>query len=209
MALTTLFDKFTGNFTSYDNTKIVVASASYKVNYYKGWFCVIDGVEYEITSNSANEIFFNNSLSSIGSFEIVFLGREFLKRIDSDFNDTVKIPDNLISNKYLMASNDIQIRIEEALKLQITADFNPIENILNLGNLQYAFSYHIVQSVFMDLSGDFGSSFFNEKSVCFEAIYKTNVKNALSTLIIDRDKDNEADFEEKKESVGVYRFRRW
>lgn len=209
MALTTLFDKFTGNFTSFDNTKIVVASASYKVNYYKGWFCVIDGVEYEITSNSANEIFFNNSLSSTGTFEIVFLGREFLKRIDSDFNDSVKIPDSLISNKYLMASNDIQIRIEEALKLQITEDFNPIENILNLGNLQYAFSYHIAQSVFMDLNGKFGSSFYNEKSVYFEATYKSNVKNALSTLIIDRDKDNEADFEEKKESVGIYRFKRW
>jgi hypothetical protein len=208
MALTTLFDKFTGNFTSYDNTKIVVASASYKVNYYKGWFCVIDGVEYEITGNSATEIFFNNSLSSTGAFEVVFVGREFLKRIDSDFNDTDKIPDNLISNKYLMASNDIQIKIEEALKLQITEDFNPIENILNLGNLQYAFSYHICQSVFMDLNGKFGSSFFNEKSVYFETIYKSNVKNALSTLIIDRDKDNEADYEEKKESVGIYRFKR-
>lgn len=208
MALTTLFDKFTGNFTSYDNTKIVVASASYKVNYYRGWFCVIDGVEYEITSNSTTEIFFNNSLSSTGTFEIVFIGREFLKRIDSDFEDIVKIPANLISNKYLMASNDIQIRIKEALKLQITDDFNPIENILNLGNLQYAFSYHIVQSVFMDLNGDFNSSFYNEKSVYFETTYKSNVKNALSTLIIDRDKDNEADFEEKKESVGIYRFRR-
>jgi hypothetical protein len=208
MAITTLFDKFTGNFTSYDNTKIVMANADYKVNYYKGWFCVIDGVEYEITSNSADEIFFNNSLSSIGTFEIVFLGREFLKRIDSDFEDTVKIPDNLISKKYLMASNDIQIRIEEALKLQITKDFNPIENILNLGNLQYAFSYHIAQAVFMDLNGDFGSSFFNERSVYFEATYKTNVKKALSTLIIDRDKDNEADVEEKKESMGIYRFRR-
>lgn len=208
MALTTLFDKFTGNFTGFDNEKIVVASASYKVNYYKGWFCVIDGVEYEIASNSATEIFFNNSLSSTGTFEVVFIGREFLKRIDSDFEDTVKIPDNLISNKYLMASNDIQVRIEEALKLQITEHFNPIENILNLGNLQYAFSYHIAQSVFMDLNGKFGSSFYNEKSVYFEATYKSNIKNALSTLIIDRDKDNEADFEEKKESVGIYRFRR-
>ena len=208
MAITTLFDKFTGNFTSYDNTKIVVASASYKVNYYKGWFCVIDGTEYEITSNSATEIFCNNSLSSIGTFEIVFLGREFLKRIDSDFDDTVKIPDSLISNKYLMASNDIQIRIQEALKPQITKDFNPMENILNLGNLQYAFSYHIAQSIFMDLNGQYRSSFYNEKSVYFEATYKSNVKNALSTLIIDRDEDNEADFEEKKESVGIYRFKR-
>ncbi len=185
-----------------------MTSADYKVNYYKGWFCVIDGVEYEITENSKTEIFFNNSLSTAGTFEIVFLGREFLKRIDSDFDDSVKIPDNLISNKYLMASNDIQIRIEEALKLQITEDFNPIENILNLGNLQYSFSYHICQSVFMDLNGDFGSSFFNERSVYFENIYKTNIKKALSTLIIDRDEDNEADYEEKKESVGIYRFRR-
>lgn len=208
MALTTLFDKFTGDFTSYDNSKIVVASADYKVNYYKGWFCVIGGIEYEITENSKTEIFFNNSLSAIGTFEIVFIGREFLKRIDSDFEGIVKIPDNLISNKYLMASNDIQIRIEETLKLQITDNFNPIENILNLGNLQYAFSYHICQSVFMDLNGKFGSSFYNERSVYFETTYKTNVKNALSTLIIDRDKDNEADFEEQKESVGIYRFKR-
>lgn len=208
MALTTLFDKFTGDFTSYDNTKIVVDSADYKVNYYKGWFCVIDGTEYEITGNSKTEIFFNNSLSTAGTFEIVFIGREFLKRIDSDFEDSVKIPDNLISNKYLMASNDIQIRIEEALKLQITEDFNPIENILNLGNLQYAFSYHVCQSIFMDLNGDFGSSFYNERSVYFENHYKTNVKKALSTLIIDRDEDNEADYQEKKESVGTYRFRR-
>lgn len=206
MALTTLFDKFTGDFTSYDNSKIVVAGADYKINYYKGWFCVINGTEYEITGNSATEIFFNNSLSAIGTFEIVFIGREFLKRIDSDFSDNAKIPDDLISNKYLMASNDIQIRIEEALKLQITDNFNPIENILNLDNLQYAFSYHIAQAVFMDLHG--GGEFYNEKSAYFETTYKVNVKNALSTLIIDRDQDNKADIEEKKESVGIYRFRR-
>lgn len=206
MALTTLFDKFTGDFASYDNTKIVVDGADYKVNYYKGWFCVINGTEYEITGNSKTEIFFNNSLSAIGTFEIVFIGRDFLKRIDSDFKDNVKIPDDLISNKYLMASNDIQIRIEEALKLQITDNFNPIENILNLNNLQYAFSYHIAQAVFMDLHG--GGEFYNEKSGYFETIYKVNVKNALSTLIIDRDQDNKADIEEKKESVGIYRFRR-
>ena len=206
MALTTLFDKFTGDFASYDNTKIVVAGADYKINYYKGWFCVINGTEYEITGNSKTDIFFNNSLSAIGNFEIVFIGRDFLKRIDSDFKDNVKIPDDLISNKYLMASNDIQIRIEEALKLQITDIFNPIENILNLDNLQYAFSYHIAQAVFMDLHG--GGEFYNEKSGYFETIYKVNVKNALSTLIIDRDQDNKADIEEKKESVGIYRFRR-
>lgn len=206
MALTTLFDKFTGNFTSYDNTKIVVASASYKVNYYKGWFCVIDNVEYEITNNSATEIFFNNSLSSIGTFEIVFLGREFLKRIDSDFEDIVKIPDSLISNKYLMASNSIQIRIEESLKLQITDDFNPIENILNIGNMQYAFSYYTAQSVFMDLNGKNGSSFYNEKSVYFESMYKNNL--VLSTLIIDRDEDGKVDAKERKESIGIYQFKR-
>jgi len=206
MALTTLFDKFTGDFASYDNTKIVVAGADYKINYYKGWFCVINGTEYEITGNSKTDIFFNNSLSAIGNFEIVFIGRDFLKRIDSDFKDNVKIPDDLISNKYLMASNDIQIRIEEALKLQITDIFNPIENILNLDNLQYAFSYHIAQAVFMDLHG--GGEFYNEKSAYFETTYKINVKNALSTLIIDRDQDNKADIEEKKESVGIYRFRR-
>jgi len=206
MALTTLFNKFTGNFASYDNSKIVVAGADYKINYYKGWFCVINGTEYEITGNSKTDIFFNNSLSAIGNFEIVFIGRDFLKRIDSDFKDNVKIPDDLISNKYLMASNDIQIRIEEALKLQITDIFNPIENILNLDNLQYAFSYHIAQAVFMDLHG--GGEFYNEKSGYFETIYKVNVKNALSTLIIDRDQDNKVDIEEKKESVGIYRFRR-
>lgn len=206
MAIITLFDKFTGNFTSYDNTKIVVASASYKVNYYKGWFCVIDGVEYEITSNSATEIFFNNSLSSIGTFEIVFLGREFLKRIDSDFEDTTKIPDSLISNKYLMASNAVQIRIEESLKLQITDDFNPIENILNIGNLQYAFSFYIAQSIFMDLNGKNGSSFYNEKSVYFETMYKNNL--VLSTLIIDRDEDGKVDAKERKESIGIYQFKR-
>lgn len=206
MALTTLFNKFTGNFTSYDNTKIVVASASYKVNYYKGWFCVIDGTEYEITSNSATEIFFNNSLSATGTFEIVFLGREFLKRIDSDFENTDTIPDSLISNKYLVASNAIQIRIEESLKLQITDDFNPIENILNIGNLQYAFSYYIAQSIFMDLNGKNGSSFYNEKSVYFETMYKNNL--VLSTLIIDRDKDGKVDAEERKESIGIYQFKR-
>jgi len=206
MALTTLFDKFTGNFTSYDNSKIVVASASYKVNYYKGWFCVIDGVEYEITSNSATEIFFNNSLTSTGTFEIVFLGREFLKRIDSDFEDIDKIPNSLISNKYLMASNAIQIRIEESLKLQITDDFNPVENILNIGNLQYAFSYYIAQSIFMDLNGKYGSSFYNEKSVYFESMYKNNL--VLSTLIIDRDEDGKVDAKERKESIGIYQFKR-
>lgn len=206
MALTTLFDKFTGDFASYDNSKIVIAGAEFKVNYYKGWFCVINGTEYEITGNSETNIFFNNSLSAIGNFEIVFIGRDFLKRIDSDFNSIVKIPDDLISNKYLMASNDIQIRIEEALKLQTTDNFNPIENILNLDNLQYAFSYHISQAVFMDLHG--GGEFYNEKSGYFETIYKVNVKNALSTLIIDRDQDNKADIEEKKESVGIYRFKR-
>ena len=206
MALTTLFDKFTGNFTSYDNSKIVVASASYKVNYYKGWFCVINDVEYEITSNSATEILFKNSLSSTGTFEIVFLGREFLKRIDSDFEDTTKIPDSLISNKYLMASNAVQIRIEESLKLQITDDFNPVENILNIGNLQYAFSYYIAQSIFMDLNGKYGSSFYNEKSVYFESMYKNNL--VLSTLIIDRDEDGKVDAKERKESIGIYQFKR-
>ena len=57
MTTATLFDKFTTNYTSYDNEKIVVADADYKVNYYKGWYCVIAGTEYEIIGNTATEIF--------------------------------------------------------------------------------------------------------------------------------------------------------
>ena len=116
----------------------------------------------------------------------------------------------MINNKYLMASNELQIRIEEAYKLDITNDFNPIKNILNLGNLQYAFSYYICQAIFVDLSSDYGDSkgFFNQRSVYFEDTYKSNIKSALSSLIIDKDKNNIADVEERKESKGIISFKR-
>ena len=208
MAITTLFDKFTGISTAFDNTKIVVSGASYKVNYYKGWFCVINGTEYKITANTATEFFFNNSLVANGAFEIVFLGREFLKRIDSDFDDLEKTPDALIASKYLMASNDLQIKIEEQLKLGITDNFNPVDNILNIGNLQYAFSYHVCQNIYMDLNGKKGSSFYAEKSLYYESTYKVNSKTAISTLIIDKNQDNIADTEERKASIGTYRLSR-
>ena len=208
MAMTTLFDKFTGNFTSYDNAKIVVASASYKVNYYKGWFCVIGGVEYEITSNSATEIFFNNSLSSIGTFEIVFLGREFLKRIDSDFDDTDKIPNNLISIKYLMANDDLSSDIDLKFKLDRTLDFEPLDNLLNLSAGRTYFARYIASEIFSDLNGNFGSSFYIEKSDRQDHKMIESKKQCLEGISLDRNKNNKEDFVEKKEDHSIHRFRR-
>jgi hypothetical protein len=208
MALTTLFDKFTGDFTSYDNTKIVVASADYKVNYYRGWFCVINGVEYEITGNSKTEIFFNNSLSAIGNFEIVFIGREFLKRIDSDFNDSVKIPDNLISNKYLMANDDLSSDINSKFRLDRTLDFEPLDNLLNLDAGRTYFARYIASEIFSDLNGKFGSSFYIEKSDRQDHKMIESKKQCLEGISLDRNKNNKEDLVEKKEDHSIHRFRR-
>jgi hypothetical protein len=206
MALTTLFDKFTNDYTSYDSLKIVVAGVDYKVNYYRGWFCVIEDVEYEIISNTATEIFFNNSLTSAGSFEIVFIGREFLKRVDSDYDNLTLIPNSLIIKKYLLTSNFIQIKVEESLKKGIKENFEPKENILNIGNLQYTFAYYISQSVYFDLSGTIHSSQYIEKSIYFDTQYNSSIKSALSSLIIDVDKDGIASVDEKKTNIGSYRL---
>ena len=103
----------------------------------------------------------------------------------------------MINNKYLTASNELQIRIEEAYKSTLL--MISTYKIYRTSNCNTP-SLNIRQAIFVDLSSDYGDSswFFNQRSVYFEDTYKSNIKSALSSLIIDKDKNNIADVGRKK-----------
>ena len=218
--MTTLFDKISGSYDSFDSDGITDSTASFKVNQFKDWYVTIATVEFRITSNTATTLSFSNSLASTGSYEIAFVGRVYLNQIESDFSNTTKITNDLISKKYDQTNIDVSNRTVAYLrplygmdrsfytpKGAFVNDFDPLENILNLEIMQQQFAYYLIYLVFKDLSLDQDSHNYFKSEDHF-TLFKSTVRDTLSLIQIDFDEDGEADSEEKRNAVSYTRLTR-
>ncbi len=218
--MTTLFDKISGNYDSFDSNGITDIAASFKVNEFKDWYVTIASTEFRITSNTATTLSFSNSLASTGSYEIAIVGRVNLTELESDFSNLVKIDDAIISKKYNQANTDMSKRVTAylrplygmdrafyTLKGSFVNDFDPFANILNLEIMQQSFAYYLTYLVFKDLSID-EASYNTFKSEDNFTLFKDTVKDSLSLIQIDFDEDGEADSEEKRNAVSYTRLTR-
>ncbi len=219
--MATLFDKVSGTYESFDSNGITDNEAAFKENEFKDWYVVIGGVEFKIISNTATTLSFSNTLTATGSYEIVFIGRVKLTEIESDFSDSVKIPDALISKKYNQTNIDMSNRLFAYLRglfgmntgsfvqrSKFTNDFNPLENILNIEIMQQSFCYYLSYLIFKDLSIRHENNQNFVKSEDFFTLFKETIKDNLALIQIDFNEDGEADSEEKRNSVSYNRLTR-
>lgn len=201
-----LFDKVTGTSTSYNSSGITDSSATWDINQFKDWYVVILGNEYLITSNNKTTLFFENSLTTNGNYIIEFIGRTFLTELESDVSNTTKIPDALISKKYNQANSDISNKIFAYLRNLYTSEFDPLANILNLEIMQQSFAYYLLAKIYQDIMID-QESFEGFKGYnMYEKSYIETVKDSLSLLQIDTNKDGKADPSEKTDAISAYSF---
>lgn len=206
--MTNLFNKDTGTATSFDSNKITDATKSWKINQFKNWFISINGSDYQIVSNSTNEIVFANQLT-IGSnlnYTISFVNRARLTEIESDSSDTLKIPDDLINKKYNQANNDISTKVFASLKSFIKVDFDPFTNIANLYSLQQVFSYFLLAKIFQDLSINQDSFEAFKGYNMYEKSYNDSVKDAISMLQIDFDQSGNISVDEQNHASSSLSF---
>lgn len=218
--MTTLFDKVSGTYDSFDSNGITDSTASFKVDQFKDWYVTIVNVEFRITSNTATTLSFTNSLGSTGSYEIAIVGRAKLTEIESDFSNTTKINNDLISKKYIQGSEDLNKRVTAYLRSlygmdtiffarngSFVNDFDPFENILNLEIMQQVFAYYLIYLVFKDLSLNQDSYDYFKSEDNF-TLFKSTIKDSLSLIQIDFNEDGEASTEEKRNAVSYTRLTR-
>jgi hypothetical protein len=218
--MTTLFDKVSGSYDSFDANGITDSTASFKIDEFKNWYVTIASVEYQITSNTATTLSFSNALASTGSYEIAFVGRDYLNQLESDYSNTTKISDDLISKKYNQSNIDVSNRLvaylrglygmntnSYAVNGAFVSDFDPLANILNLDIMQQTFAYYMTYLVFKDLSLDTDSQNYF-KSEDFFTLFKSTIKDSLALIQIDFNEDGEASNEEKRDSVSYTRLTR-
>ena len=201
-----LFDKITGTITSYNSSSITDSSASFTVDYYKDWFIVLGGIEYQIISNTATTLTFDNSIASNLDYSIEFVGRMFLTELESDCSNATKIPDALIEKKYNQANSDIHNKVFSYLRGYYKNDYDPLANVLNLVIMQQSFAYYLLAKIYQDLMID-QESFEGFKGYnMYEKSYIEGVKDALSLLQLDINADGVIDAKEKAESPSTYSF---
>jgi len=204
--MTKIFDKITGTSTSYDASGITNSGASFTVNYYKSWYIVISGIEYQITGNTATTLSFANSLAGNVDYSIEFIARDRLAEIESDSSNTTKMTDSLILKKYNQANNDITNKVFAFLKNYYKTDFDPLANILNLAQLQQSFAYYVLARIYQDLSID-QDSFESFKGYnMYEKSYNDGIKDSLALLQIDFDEDGVVDNSEILANVSNTAF---
>ena len=199
-----IFDKITGTSTSFDENGITDNTKNFTVNYYVGWFIVINSVEYKITANTATTISFENSIVANSDYSIRFVGRTFLAELESDASNDIKIPDSLIDNKYNQVNVDITNKVFAYLRKLTTKDFDPLANILNLIIMQQTFAYLLLSKVYNDLTID-QNSFESFKAYnTYEKNYNDTIKDSLALLQIDFNEDGEANYNEITSSASTY-----
>lgn len=198
-----LFDKVTGTSTSFDSNGITDSSASWVADQFKNWFVTFNSVEYKITSNTATTLVFDNAIVADNTYEIAFVGRTFLTEIESDASNTTKISDEDISKKYNQTNTDLSNKVFAYLRTNYASDFDPLNYILNLEIMQQSFAYYLLGKIYQDLMID-QESFEGFKGYnMFEKSYNDGVRDALSLLQLDSNKNGEADPVEKAYSVST------
>ena len=165
--MTTLFDKISGVSTETSGDGVVDSSADFRIDEFKGFFVCAGGVERLILSNTKTKLVTGFTFNNDGAYEIAIINRDYLNEIESDFSDTTKISDDLISKKYAQTNIDVSNRTVAYLRPlygmdnsfykkngSFVDDFDPLENILNLRIMQQTFAYYLIYLVFKDLSLD-------------------------------------------------------
>lgn len=201
-----IFDKITGTSTAFDANGITDNTKSFTVNYYVGWFIVINSVEYKITANTATTISFENSLSANEDYSIEFVGRTFLTEIESDASNSTKIPTALIDKKYNQVNTDVSNKIFAYLRKLTTTNFDPLSNILNPLIIQQSFAYLLLSKIYNDLTIDQNSFESFKGYETYEKTYNDTIKDSMALLQVDLNEDGEANASEITTSASTYAY---
>ena len=201
-----LFDKVKGTITSFNASSITDTNANFKVDYYKGWWVVIDNVDYKIESNTTNSLTFWNSIPSNLPYSIQFISRTSINDFESDASDSFKIPDDIIDKKYNQANTDINNKALIYLRGLYSDTFIPLENILNLTVLQSSFIYYTLSKIYQDLIIDRESFEAFKAYNMYEKSYKDNIADALNLLQVDLNQDGVANTEELNKSASSVHY---
>lgn len=211
--MTTLFDRKSGDISSYDSSGMTDSSASWTVDQWVGWYVYFPTLSqsFKIVSNTATTLSFSNSISEDpSSYKILFVSRSRVAEIESDAENTTLITDDFFLKKYDLANHDISTKVFAYLRSQYTDSFDPLTNIKNLTSLQQVYCYFILAKAYQDLSIN-QDSFESFKGYnMYEKSYNEGIKDSLVMLQVDLNQDGTIDAQEKKSNNGSIKFlTRW
>jgi hypothetical protein len=208
-----MFNSFSGSFTVFDSEGVTLSSAIVVSNgELKGFRAKVTigavVTEYEITDNTTEKIYFTNSIALAGTISIEYVTRGLLTSFESDLSSVLKVADALLTNKI----ENVKKYFNEKLKSQFRFlfdffpdDDNPLDRIINLGEIQTAFCYYLLSEIYTDLLLSEGD--INEyKSKLFMNKYKDVVEDALSRLSYRRDGETSLESEDVKEAKNKGRI---
>lgn len=187
-----MFDKITSTYTAYTANDITDSSQDFSIDYYKGWLCAVLGNEYVITANTETSLSFANALASLETYTIEFVTRNFLTVLESDLQDVVKFPQNLLTSKFKATQEHLTAKIKAYFKnlYLVYDDIDPMTLILNLREIQLPFAYYMLAEIYGDtmLVAEDINAFKEQK---YRKKYNELIDDALSMLSVDTDEDGE------------------
>jgi hypothetical protein len=201
----TLFDTYSGRSTSNSTTTLTDNLADWKVNEYQEWYVDIQSVgEVKILSNTSDTLTFESvdPFISPAYYDISLVGREYLKKIESDASDTTKITTDLIDKKYEQTNIDLSNKVVAYLKKLYTKEFDPTKYIFNQLVLQRPYAYYMLFLIYSDLSIHRNSRDEYKKEDYFNQ-YSYLVNDALALLKVDYNKDGVEDTNEIQQSAST------
>jgi len=196
-----MFDTFTGTATGVTPTQLTDATNLFPTDFYKSWKITVNGVEYNINSNTATDFLFPNSLVGTPVYKVEFMTRLFLAQIDDQINNTNLVPITLLQNKINVTKLHLEEKIYAYMRNKFAEFDDPFSLILNLYHIQLPFAYYCLAEIFSDLllTGQDINGYKEEK---YRSAYKDLIKDALSLLSIDENQSGDLTKDEKISSPG-------
>lgn len=212
-----MFDSITGTYTR-DLTDTVIATISKADNFYKGWSITLNGsgsdITYFIYSQTDTEIILKDQDGTAvipqenGNFTIDYVSRETLSMFESDMENVNKLSDELMANKINMAKVYMRELIKKEFRFlynDFPDDAEPLDRILNLGEVLMATTYYVLHLIYIDWIVEQGDN--NEfKANMYRAEFDKILSGGMALLTADIDDDGELSNEEKGTYQGVSTF---
>lgn len=199
-----MFESIIGSYTVFDSSGITDSNLDLSIDQYKNWIITISATEYIITGNTETKILFNNSLLMGGTYEVDFITRSLLINYESDLDiSSGRVSTELYDKKLVITklafTQMIKARFRNLYEL-FPNEEDPFSFIYNLYEIQVPFIYYMLSEIFRDLiieDGDINCI----KEQNNKSSYKTILKDAITLLAVDTNKNNDLDNSEKLNSI--------
>lgn len=196
-----MFEQITSTSTSFNASGITDSSKTFNIDYFKNWTITINSVEYTITGNTKDTIYFANSLTGNAIYKIDFVTRNSLAALDDQLLNNNLLPADLLARKIDVTKRHIEQKIYAYFRNQFGEFDNPSALIYDLYQIQMPFMYYCLAEIFSDLllTGQDINGYKEEK---YRTAYKDLIKDSLVLLSMDLNEDGDLDKEEKETSAG-------